>query len=197
MIISTDCCTSHSSVLMCMLGFSGTSYGADIPVKSTRVPIKTIAHNMGAAHEPLISPARAFLYNPFGSLCSKTCNGASTNTSTNGNDTFSWISRATCRSAWYGDMKAVMEIAHESAKSFETCCTSVSAKAFVRRIMGTHLSDPADVLISRLLVKSQVFIQAKSDVVPIQPISEYFQVEQVLLKSTRDSRLYMGLAKQR
>lgn len=34
MMTSTALVTSHSSVLMCISGFSGASYGADMPVKS-------------------------------------------------------------------------------------------------------------------------------------------------------------------
>ena len=72
------------------------------------------------AHAPLISPARAFLYRPFGSRCSTTLSGASTKTSTNARPAFSCSSRATARSARYGEMNAVRVMQHASAKSLET-----------------------------------------------------------------------------
>jgi hypothetical protein len=69
---------------------------------------------------PLISPALAFLYRPFGSRCSTTSSGASTKTSTNPSPALSWISRAIARSVRYGEIKAVMATQEASAKSFDT-----------------------------------------------------------------------------
>jgi hypothetical protein len=69
---------------------------------------------------PLISPARAFLYRPFGSRSSTTCSGASMYTSMNGIPAFSCSSRATVRSWRYGEMKAVSVIADASEKSLAT-----------------------------------------------------------------------------
>ena len=66
-----------------------------MPVKSGRVERQ---EHPGEDDEPLISPALAFLYNPLGSLASTTSNGASTNTSINGNECFSCNSLASCRS---------------------------------------------------------------------------------------------------
>lgn len=74
-----------------------------------------------------ISPARAFLYNPFGSRCSAISTGMSTKTSINGMESSLppasavWSSRAICRSARYGEMKDVRAIVEESAKSLATC----------------------------------------------------------------------------
>ena len=44
-------------------------------------------------------------------------------------------------------------------------------------IRATHLANPPDIFIARLLVESKVFIQAKPNVVPIQSIREFAQVE--------------------
>ena len=78
----------------------------------------------------LITPARAFAYRPFGSRFSATSSGTSTKTSTKGSGASSGCSgegracssRAVARSAWYGEMKDVMAMVHESAKSLATCC---------------------------------------------------------------------------
>lgn len=73
-----------------------------------------------------ISPARAFLYNPFGSRCSATSTGISTKTSMNGIASSpslpaaAWRSRAIFRSAIYGEMKDVRANVEESAKSKAT-----------------------------------------------------------------------------
>lgn len=75
----------------------------------------------------LISPALAFLYRPFGSLCSAISTGISTKTSIKGiASSPPWLadvckSRAIFRSALYGEMKEVRAIVEESAKSFATC----------------------------------------------------------------------------
>ncbi len=55
--------------------------------------------------------------------------------------------------------------------------------------MGTHLADPADVLVARLLVESEVLVQPEADVVAIQPVRELVQVEKVLLECAGDRRL--------
>lgn len=101
---STAWVTSTSSVLMWISGFSGASYGALMPVNS------------------LISPARAFLYSPFGSRCSTTEMGASTKTSMKGRGglCLACSSRASSRSAMYGEMKAVRAREHDEAKRRET-----------------------------------------------------------------------------
>lgn len=106
---------------MWISGFSGGSYGAEMPVKSEDAKSQTVEHRKQGRYIPLISPARAFLYRPFGSRCSATCSGASTKTSTKPSPAFSCSSRAPVRSARYGEMKAVMEMAHASANSFDTC----------------------------------------------------------------------------
>ncbi len=49
-------------------------------------------HRIKPLKRTLDSPARAFLYSPFGSRCSTTWRGASTNTSTKGSDAFWCIS---------------------------------------------------------------------------------------------------------
>jgi hypothetical protein len=60
---STAMVTSHSSVLMCISGFSGASYGADMPVKSTYKLLSTSSYSDGCrgGDLPLIFPARAAL----------------------------------------------------------------------------------------------------------------------------------------
>ena len=55
--------------------------------------------------------------------------------------------------------------------------------------METCLANPTNVLVPRLLIKAQVFVQAKADVVAVQTVGELLQVKEVLLKRTRNSRL--------
>ena len=75
-----------------------------------------------------ILPSRAFLYSPFGSLCSATSMGISTKTSMKASGSSSrWAalvaacsSRASWRSFRYGEMKEAMAMVEESAKSLAT-----------------------------------------------------------------------------
>ena len=84
----------------------------------TRDKNKTVKRK--GLHTPLISPARAFLYNPLGSRCSTTSSGASTKTSMNSSPPAACNSLATARSARYGEMNAVRQMQDESANNFET-----------------------------------------------------------------------------
>lgn len=98
---------AHSSmdfslVLKCSSGEAGSSYGAEIPVKS------------------LMIPCLAFLYRPFGSLCSATSNGTSTNTSMNLRPASLCSSLALSLSVRYGEMKDVIDMVHESANNLDT-----------------------------------------------------------------------------
>ena len=53
----------------------------------------------------------------------------------------------------------------------------------------THLADAADVLVARLLVEPEVLVEPEADVVPVEPVRELVQVEEVLLERARDRRL--------
>lgn len=53
----------------------------------------------------------------------------------------------------------------------------------------TDLANTTDVLVPRLLVKTQVLIQSEPHIVSIQTIGELVQVKQVLLEGARDSGL--------
>jgi hypothetical protein len=44
-------------------------------------------------------------------------------------------------------------------------------------VRATHLADPANIFIAGLLVESQIFVQAKTNVVPVQSIREFVQME--------------------
>jgi hypothetical protein len=57
---------------------------------------------------------------------------------------------------------------------------------------GTHLADSANVFIAGLLIESEIFIQAEPDVVPVQPVRELAQMEQMLLESACDRGLCAG-----
>jgi hypothetical protein len=57
------------------------------------------------------------------------------------------------------------------------------------RTERAHLADPADVLVAGLLVKPEVFVQAEADVVPVQSVRKFVQMEQVLLESAGDRGL--------
>ena len=45
----------------------------------------------------------------------------------------------------------------------------------------THLADPSNVLVPRLFVEPEVFVQSKPDVIAIEPVRKFSQVQQVLL----------------
>ena len=53
----------------------------------------------------------------------------------------------------------------------------------------THLADPTDVLVARLLVEPEVLVQPEADVIAIQTVRELVQVEEVLLECASDRRL--------
>jgi hypothetical protein len=55
-----------------------------------------------------------------------------------------------------------------------------------RNSRQTYLSDSSDVLVAIFLAKSQVLVQAKSDVVAVEPVGSETQVQQVLLQSRGD-----------
>lgn len=56
---------------------------------------------------------------------------------------------------------------------------------------GTHLADPADVLIARLLVEPEILVKSEADVVPVEPVRELVEVQKVLLERAGDRRLHM------
>ena len=58
---------------------------------------------------------------------------------------------------------------------------------------SAYLSDSPNVLVARRLVEAEVFIQTKSDVIAIQAIGKFMEVEEMLLKRTGDGGLY-GIA---
>lgn len=63
-----------------------------------------------------------------------------------------------------------------------------------RKCLATaYLSDPPNVLIARLLVEAEVLIQTKPDIIAIQAIGKFIEVEEMLLKRACDGRLY-GIA---
>lgn len=53
----------------------------------------------------------------------------------------------------------------------------------------THLADSADVFVAGLLIKSEIFIQAETDVIPVQSVRESVKMEQMLLESACDRGL--------
>lgn len=91
---------------------------------------------------------------------------------------FSCSSRATARSARYGEMKAVAQMQDASAKSLETYIEVGLRKreADVNGKMSAYLSDSADILVTGLLVETKVLVQAKSDVVTIETVAEFLEV---------------------
>lgn len=132
------------------------------------VPRSIGIHKDASTILPLISPARAFLYNPLGSRCSTTSKGASTNTSTNGIPALSWISLAESRSFRYGEMNAVIVMADASANSFATY-VDVSGSAKVPKKFS-YLSYPTNIFISRFFIKAKVLVQTKSNVVTVEAV---------------------------
>ena len=53
----------------------------------------------------------------------------------------------------------------------------------------TNLPNPPYVLIPRLLIEPQVFIQPKTDVIAIEPVRELAEVEEVLFECDSDCGL--------
>lgn len=70
-------------------------------------------------------------------------------------------------------------------------------EACVRELCGivheletdVYLANPTDILIPGLLVKTQVLIQSKADIITIQPIGKLVHMKQVLLESASDGGL--------
>jgi len=60
------------------------------------------------------------------------------------------------------------------------------------RKQARDLADSADVFVAGLLIKSEIFIQAETDVVPVQSVREFAQMEQMLLESACDRGLAAG-----
>lgn len=123
---STQISTDVSPLLMWISGFSGASYGDEMPVKSDGDGLCERTSGGRPRRAPLISPDRAFLYRPFGSRCLTTSSDASAKTSMNGILASSWSLRALSRSARNGEMKDVMAMQHESAKSLATYAITVN-----------------------------------------------------------------------
>ncbi|KAH9827097.1 V-type proton ATPase subunit C [Teratosphaeria destructans] len=164
-------------------GFSGASYGALTPVNS------------------LISPALAFLYRPLGSRFSASSTGISTKTSMKGRgSSVFWVracsSRASWRSALYGEMKEVRARVVESAKSLATWQSDIHQHpgAIASRWVGGwhYLRYAPDVLLAVFGREAQVFVQAEAHVVAVETVGGQAEVEEVLLEGGRDGRLAGG-----
>lgn len=87
-------------------------------------------------------------------------------------------------------MKAVAQMQEASAKSFETCVAERLGQETQPRESSTCLADSADVLVARLLVEAKVLVQTEPDVIAVKTVAELLQVQEVLLESTCDGRLY-------
>lgn len=46
--------------------------------------------------------------------------------------------------------------------------------------IGTHLAHSSDVLVPRLLVESEVVVEAEPDIVTVEAIGEFMEVEKML-----------------
>ena len=53
----------------------------------------------------------------------------------------------------------------------------------------THLADSPNILVPRFLVKSQIFVQTKPNIVAVKAVSELVQMQKVLLESAGDGGL--------
>lgn len=56
----------------------------------------------------------------------------------------------------------------------------------------THLCDTADVLVTALLVKAKILVQAEADVVAVETVGGETLLQKVLLESSGDGRLARG-----
>lgn len=76
-------------------------------------------------------------------------------------------------------------IADASEKSFATCEESVQYCEYSEREnRRSYFTNPADVLVARLLVEAEVFVQSESNVVAVQPIRELLVVQEMLFECT-------------
>ena len=61
-------------------------------------------------------------------------------------------------------------------------------------VMPLYLSDPSDIFDSGFLVEAEIPIQPEANVVTIEPVGKFVQVQKVLLESTSDGRLRIQTA---
>lgn len=54
----------------------------------------------------------------------------------------------------------------------------------------SYLSNSANIFIPRLFVEPEVLVEAEANIIAVQTVTELFQMEEVLLKRTRDSGLH-------
>lgn len=104
-------------------------------------------------------------------------------------------SRASLRSAAYGEMKEVSAMVVLSAKSLATCRHEAMSVSFNSgsRLVQVYLSNPADVLFSVLRRESEVLVQTKSHIVAVESVGLQTKVEEVLLEGNGNG----GLARSR
>lgn len=69
----------------------------------------------------------------------------------------------------------------------DSISTQGKAKAY-----SQYLADPADVLVARLLIESEILVEAEADVIAVEAVGELLEVEEVLLERTSDGRLQQG-----
>ena len=78
-------------------------------------------------------------------------------------------------------MKAVIAMHVESANNLETWDSArVEVDATLRNVKRAHLPNTPDVLVAGLFIESQIFAQAKPDVVTIQSVCMLVEMKEVL-----------------
>jgi len=89
-------------------------------------------------------------------------------------------------------MNAVIVMQLASVKSLATWVDQKGRSKRVGRMLSLHntcLSDPPDVLHSRLFIKAEIFIKTKPDVVAIQAVRKLALMQQSLFQGTGDGGL--------
>jgi hypothetical protein len=119
---------------------------------------------------PLISPARAFLYRPLGSRSSQTSSGVSTKTSQKSMPSSLWISRQKSRSFVGADEARERDDARVGEEL-------------------AHLADAPDVLLAVLGAEAQVLVEAHADVVAVEAVGGDAGVDERLLEGDGDGAL--------
>ena len=77
---------------------------------------------------------------------------------------------------------------HESAKSFDTWQRTDQHQGPSLLVNPqSYLTNPTDVLVPRLFVESEIFVEAEADVITVETIGELFEMQEMLFESTCDS----------
>lgn len=72
---------------------------------------------------------------------------------------------------------------------YSTILHQLNQNVFTVNDFISYLSNSANIFIPRLFVEPEVLVKAEANIIAVQTVTELFQMEEVLLKRTRDSGL--------